>query len=105
MRKSLAFVVAAAIAGLAAPGESRTHEPKSKPPSQTLPPVIPLSKMEQCFGIAKAGQNDCGANWHACARLSRTDGDPTEWIYVPKGTCERIVGGSLAPRPSAAKSK
>ena len=51
--------------------------------------------MEKCTGIAKAGKNDCGANGHSCAGQASTDGDLNEWVYVPKGSCEKIVGGTL----------
>ena len=50
---------------------------------------------EKCQGIAKAGMNDCGANGHACAGMAETDGDPNEWIFVPEGTCDKIVGGRV----------
>lgn len=50
---------------------------------------------EKCAGIAKAGKNDCGANGHSCAGQATKDGDANEWVYVPKGTCEKIVGGKL----------
>jgi uncharacterized membrane protein len=53
--------------------------------------------MEKCYGVAKAGKNDCAANGHSCAAQAKTDGDKSEWIAVPKGTCEKIVGGSLTP--------
>ena len=49
---------------------------------------------EKCFGVAKAGKNDCAANGHACAGQSKTNSDKKEWIKVPAGTCDRIVGGS-----------
>ncbi len=48
---------------------------------------------EKCAGIVKAGMNDCGTSKHGCGGLAKTDGDPEEWIYVPKGTCDKIVGG------------
>jgi uncharacterized membrane protein len=48
--------------------------------------------MEKCQGIAKAGWNDCGANDHSCAGHATVDGDPNEWIYVPIGTCKKIIG-------------
>lgn len=48
---------------------------------------------EKCQGIAKAGMNDCGTNSHVCAGYAKVDGDKSEWIYVPEGTCEKIVGG------------
>lgn len=50
---------------------------------------------EKCLGIVKAGKNDCGTSGHACAGQSTRDGAPDEWIYVPKGTCEKIVGGKV----------
>jgi uncharacterized membrane protein len=52
--------------------------------------------MEKCYGVAKAGQNDCGTSKHACATLSKDDHDPEDWKLVPKGTCQRI-GGALEP--------
>lgn len=51
--------------------------------------------MEKCAGIAKAGKNDCGTAKSSCAGTSKTDGDKNAWVYVPKGTCEKIVGGML----------
>ncbi len=50
---------------------------------------------EKCTGIVMTGQNDCGSAKHACAGQAKTDGDPDEWIYVPEGTCAKIVGGKL----------
>ncbi len=50
---------------------------------------------EKCMGIVKAGKNDCGTSGHACAGQSTKDAAPDEWIYVPKGTCEKIVGGKV----------
>ena len=50
--------------------------------------------MEKCGGIAKAGKNDCGTSKHSCAGQAKTDGGE-EWVYVPKGTCEKIVGGTV----------
>jgi uncharacterized membrane protein len=50
---------------------------------------------EKCYGVAKAGKNDCAANGHACAGQSKKDRDAKEWVKLPKGTCDRLVGGSL----------
>ncbi len=61
--------------------------------------------MEKCAGIVKAGQNDCGANGHDCAGLAATDGDPNEWIYVPAGTCNKIVGATLKQAAPSASSE
>ena len=59
------------------------------------PAAAPTFKAEKCYGIAKAGKNDCastGAN--SCGGTSKLNGDPRAWIFVPEGYCERIVGGS-----------
>ena len=53
--------------------------------------------MEQCAGIVKAGKNDCATSTNACHGHAATDANPEAWIYLPQGTCERLVGGSLAP--------
>jgi uncharacterized membrane protein len=53
---------------------------------------------EKCYGVAKAGKNDCGTPAHSCQGLSKKDGDGKEWVKLPKGTCERIVGGSLTAK-------
>ena len=52
---------------------------------------------EKCYGVAKAGKNDCAGAAHACAGQSSKDRSAKEFIELPKGTCERIVGGSLTP--------
>jgi uncharacterized membrane protein len=52
--------------------------------------------MEKCYGIVKAGKNDCGTSKHGCAGQATADNDSEEWIKVPKGTCEKIAGGTLS---------
>lgn len=47
---------------------------------------------EKCFGIAKAGQNDCASSTHSCAGQSKVDMDKAEWKYVAKGTCKTMKG-------------
>ena len=53
------------------------------------------SDKEQCAGIVKAGKNDCATAANACHGHVETDAAPMAWIYVPKGTCERIVGARV----------
>jgi uncharacterized membrane protein len=53
---------------------------------------------EKCFGVAKAGKNDCASNGHSCAGQSKTDANGKEWIKLPAGTCERIAGASLTAK-------
>ncbi|WGG49267.1 DUF2282 domain-containing protein [Rugamonas sp. DEMB1] len=57
------------------------------------------AEKEKCFGIAKAGQNDCAAanGAHSCAGQSKTDNGAAEWKYVAKGTCEKAGGKTSAP--------
>ena len=50
---------------------------------------------EKCYGVSKAGKNDCAGAAHACSGQSTTSSSKKEFLKVPKGTCERIVGGSL----------
>jgi len=51
--------------------------------------------MEKCYGVAKAGKNDCKTMSSACAGHSTSDAQPDAFIALPKGTCERLAGGSL----------
>src|SRR5205809_5688920 len=55
---------------------------------------------EKCAGIVKAGKNDCGTSKSACAGTTKADRDPEAWISVPKGTCERIAGGTVTNDPA-----
>ena len=62
-------------------------------------PAAPQPTKDKCYGIAKAGQNDCASGKHACAGQSSVDNDPLSWKYVDKGTCEKM-GGSMSPPKS-----
>jgi uncharacterized membrane protein len=53
---------------------------------------------EKCFGIAKAGQNDCASSAHSCAGQAKADTDAGDWKFVAKGTCERAGGKLTAPK-------
>ena len=57
---------------------------------------------EKCYGIAKAGANDCGTATHTCAGQSKKSNAPDEWKYVPKGTCGQ-AGGKTKPPPKTGK--
>lgn len=50
------------------------------------------AEKEKCFGVAKAGQNDCASGVHSCAGQSKVDMDKTEWKYVAAGTCKTMKG-------------
>lgn len=77
-KKIIQAAVCAAIAAAVLPGSAVAQD---------------KDKMEKCYGVVKAGMNDCGTSSHACASQATKDADANEWIYVPKGTCEKITGG------------
>lgn len=54
-----------------------------------------ITKKEKCAGIVKAGMNDCAANGHSCSGKASKNSVPNEWIYVPQGSCQKIVGASV----------
>jgi uncharacterized membrane protein len=55
---------------------------------------------EKCFGIAKAGKNDCQTATSSCAGTSKKDAQTDAWLSVPKGACGKITGGSLTSSKS-----
>ena len=66
--------------------------------SQTGPAPKPKFQSEKCFGIAKAGQNDCQTANSSCAGTSKRDQQGDAWIYMPTGACDKVVGGSKEPK-------
>ena len=79
--RSLAAAAIASLLGLSLAATAGAEDAK-RPPK------------EKCYGIAKKAQNDCASAAHSCSGEAKTDGDKGEWMWVPKGTCEKIVGGS-----------
>ena len=76
-----AAVLALAIGGLIASGSSIAADDKQE--------------MEKCYGVAKAGKNDCQTATSACAGTSNQDRQKDAYIALPKGSCGKISGGSL----------
>jgi uncharacterized membrane protein len=66
--------------------------------AQSGPAPKPKFEAEKCYGVAKAGKNDCQTANSSCVGTSKRDGQGDAWIYIPAGTCDRIVGGSLQAR-------
>jgi uncharacterized membrane protein len=67
--------------------------------SAQKPVPAPSFKAEKCYGIAKAGKNDCASTGNnSCGGSSKVNADPKAWVYVPAGYCDRIVGGSAKPK-------
>jgi uncharacterized membrane protein len=75
--KTTAIIAGALIAAIAVAGSVSAQE-----------------KTEKCYGIAKAGKNDCQTATSSCAGTSKKDGQVDAWLSVPAGACAKIVGGS-----------
>jgi uncharacterized membrane protein len=58
------------------------------------------SAKDKCYGVAKAGKNDCAGNGHSCAGQAKRDNDPNEWKQMPKDECEKMGGKTEAPKKS-----
>jgi uncharacterized membrane protein len=65
---------------------------------QAGPAATPEYENEKCYGVVKAGKNDCQTATHSCAGTATADNQGDSWIYVPAGTCGKIAGGSLEPK-------
>ncbi len=83
-----------AIAGLLTAGAIGT--------ATAAPPLVFCAEHEKCYGVNKAGKNDCSTSTSACAGTARQDNQKDAWVYVPKGTCAKLTGGSLSG-PAAKK--
>ena len=68
--------------------------------------AAPKAEKEKCYGVAKAGQNDCAnlAGTHSCAGQAKVDMDKGEWKYVAKGTCATMKGMSMEEAKKGMKS-
>ena len=87
--KTRTALLSAAIAALLSPlSTGQTH------------PEKPTYKYEKCYGVAKAGMNDCFHAGNSCAGTAKRDGEPGAWVYMPQGTCRKLIGGSLEPPKS-----
>lgn len=65
-------------------------------PAITSAADVKCAEQERCFGVSKAGKNDCATATSACAGTAKQDFQKDAWIYVPKGTCTRLAGGATA---------
>lgn len=63
--------------------------------AQAGPAAKPEYKFEKCYGIVKAGGNDCQTASSSCAGTSKRDRQADAWVYIPAGVCAKIAGGSI----------
>ena len=66
--------------------------------AQAGPAPAPKFEHEKCYGLARAGKNDCQTANSSCAGTSKRDKQGDAGVYVPKGSCEKLVDGSLQPK-------
>ncbi len=78
--KTTAIIASALIAAIAVAGSASAQD-----------------KTEKCYGVAKAGKNDCQTAKSSCAATSKTDAQNHAWVSLPKGVCDKLVGGKLSP--------
>jgi uncharacterized membrane protein len=62
------------------------------------PAAQPDYSFEKCYGISKAGTNDCQTATHSCAGTATADNQADAWIYLPAGSCTKLTSGSLEPK-------
>ena len=69
------------------------------------PAKDPGASHERCFGVAKAGQNDCAnlSGTHSCAGQTKADNAVEDWKYVAKGTCKDMKGMTADEAKAAVK--
>lgn len=61
-------------------------------------PMAQPPKSEKCYGVVKAGHNDCQTASNSCAGNSKADDQKDAWVYLPMGVCAKIAGASLTPK-------
>ena len=82
------MLLTAALAGVFAAGTAHADDAKM------------VAAKEKCFGIAKAGKNDCksASGSHSCAGQATKDGSSDDWNYVASGSCAKAGGKLAAPK-------
>ncbi len=86
MKQVNALTVAAAVAGALSLAAVTAATPA-------------MAAKVKCYGISKAGQNDCGnqAGTHSCAGQSKVDYDGGDWKGVKSAAACAEMGGMTKP--------
>ena len=87
------LVISSALASVLAMGLASAASAADAPPK------------EKCYGVAKAGQNDCAnlSGSHTCAGQAKVDKGVDEWVYLKAGTCKQMGGMTLEEATVAMK--
>ncbi|CAH0524225.1 BufA1 family periplasmic bufferin-type metallophore [Vibrio hippocampi] len=81
--KSTNLAITAVVTGLLALGGT----------ALTAAPAAAADK-EKCYGVSKAGKNDCATKTSSCAGTAKEDSQKDAFVVVPKGLCGKLSGGS-----------
>lgn len=65
--------------------------------------VAESAPTEKCYGVVKTGMNDCQTATASCAGSATKDNQPDAFIFLPKGVCNKLVGGSLSAKTGSDK--
>ncbi|PSW03411.1 DUF2282 domain-containing protein [Photobacterium lipolyticum] len=82
--KKTNIAVATAFTGLLALGGT----------ALTTTTAVAAEEKEKCYGVVKAGKNDCATKTGSCAGTAKSDAQKDAFLMVPKGLCDRLAGGS-----------
>ena len=100
-RSLIGSALAGAVQVLATPAPEVIEAMINRNPAAAVfagPAAQPEFSFEKCYGVVKAGQNDCQTATHSCAGTSTADNQSDAWVYVPAGTCAKLAGGSNEPK-------
>lgn len=79
---TLSALLGAAALGIAATAAAGNEKAMDKP------------AMEKCYGVNKAGKNDCASGDHSCAGQATKAMDKTAFVELPAGVCAKLANGS-----------
>lgn len=88
---TIAAALGLALAAPAALGQQQ-GKPMTKEQQMTME-RMQKNNLEQCFGVAARGKNDCAMGSHSCVGQSTRDREPDSFVLLPKGDCQKIAGG------------
>lgn len=59
------------------------------------PALAADAAQEKCYGLVRAGMNDCATATAKCAGSATQDSQPDAYVFMPAGLCKKLVGGKL----------
>lgn len=90
---ALSAAIGMALAMTGSPASAQTQNMKDMPQAVKDNMARAMAnKLEKCYGIAKAGLNDCAEGAHSCVGQATRDRDPGSFVLLPQGDCQKIAG-------------